>query len=47
MNRHPLTIERIIHNKNTLTSKQYLKLKELIDKEEKGINFFSYKGNIY
>lgn len=37
MNRHPHTIQRIIHNKNILTFKQYLKLKELLDKQEQGI----------
>lgn len=37
MNRHPHTIERIIHNKNILTFKQYLKLKELLEKQERGI----------
>lgn len=37
MDRHPHTIERILHNKSILTLKQYNKLKELLDNQEKGI----------
>ena len=40
MNRHPNTIIRIMNKENTLTYKQYLRLKELLDKQLSGTSFF-------